>query len=692
MDFIFENDHLKVRISSVNGSLLECIDKKTGWRIQNRKELAQSFRLLVPQPERRLCYVHGHQQQSCSVKCSADSIFVTWEKLVDDTGVQLAITFTVEIILDNDGLSLRGHFYNGSDRIIEVAAFPVLGDIGSTPLGSSLSSFSDSIYSGASQKGLRPQFIGTQQYFSLEYPYQAVKTPHTAYVLLNNDQQGVYVGCHGHDLNRQNEFVSEMHPGLIDSAILKGFDHDCEERDGQSVYLEHYVNHYVFTAPHAADKLTDVFIKPYVGDWTHGIDIYKKWRSQWYRPPATPAWAKEVHAWYQVQLNCSEDALRYSYTDIIERGKECVKNNIQVLHLVGWTEGGQDRHNPSHNTDDRLGTQDEFKAAIAAVQGMGVKVVLFNKYTWADRTHPDFESRYKKHVMCDFYGDDYIFPGHPYHTPTQLDRINTRRMGPLCPLSKEWREMAHDEFRKNIALGADGILYDECQHHDPGALCFSTEHGHRPGVAVYDGDHQLAQEFRAIMEEESDKALLYCGESLYDRLWQDYSFSYFRTARGLPLERYIDSDAGILITVNGYNDRGKINVCLMHKYIMMYEPRNFKGHLAETQQTVNYGTQVDALRRRYSDWLWTADYRYHDDVYLAVNGEPYEFYSVMRRQDNGRRAITIVNFDHDTDMIVTVSFNGINRLSCIRPEQPEQEVCLSEVNIPPASVIIVLEG
>lgn len=54
---------------------------------------------------------------------------------------------------------------------------------------------------------------------------------------------------------------------------------------------------------------------------------------------------------------------------------------MKALHLIGWNRGGQDRGNPYHDPVPGLGTVAELKSAIARIRALGVKVILFSKFT-----------------------------------------------------------------------------------------------------------------------------------------------------------------------------------------------------------------------------------------------------------------------------------------------------------------------
>ena len=176
-------------------------------------------------------------------------------------------------------------------------------------------------------------------------------------------------------------------------------------------------------------------------------------------------------------------------------GRDCARHRVAAIQLTGWTLGGQDRSNPSHDVDPRLGTTKDLAAAIAEIQKLGVKVVLFNKFTWADRSSQWFREELVQHAIKDPYGDYYVHPGYRYQTAAQHANINLRRLVPMCPVNQAWRDIALSEFEKSLALGADGILYDENQHHGATHYCFDGSHGHRNPGHIFAGDIPLVQSF-----------------------------------------------------------------------------------------------------------------------------------------------------------------------------------------------------
>ncbi|NJD04470.1 MAG: hypothetical protein FIA99_18185, partial [Ruminiclostridium sp.] len=458
-----------------------------------------------------------------------------------------------------------------------------------------------------SKAPLLPVFTNERGYFGTDYPIQMVPTPANPFILIACDKKGLYAGCHDTAAKELIQFTFELKPGYKETSTATV--PIADEIGGLPVHMEFTVIHFPFASPGESIKLSPIIINPYAGSWHKGVDFYKKWRGTWFTPPHTADWARDIHSWQQIHINSPEDELRCQYKDLVKYGEDCARHGVKAIQLVGWNNGGQDRGNPSHDTDSRLGTWEELRDAIDKIQDMGVKIILFTKFTWADRSLEWFKRDLVKYAARDPYGDYNVFQGWQYQTPTQLSDIYTRRLVPMCMNSKEWRDICSDEFKKGIELGAAGMLYDECQHHGGTYYCFDSTHKHHIPVNIYSGDALLCEDFHGIADKISPD-YLFAGEACYDLENRHYSISYsrIRTLGHIALQRYIDPYAGILVAVYGYDDRNVLNQCLLYRYIISYEPLNFKGRLDEFPLTIEYGKKIDALRKRYKNFLWDAEF------------------------------------------------------------------------------------
>jgi hypothetical protein len=174
-----------------------------------------------------------------------------------------------------------------------------------------------------------------------------------------------------------------------------------------------------------------------------------------------------------------------------------------------------------------------------------------------------------------------------------------------------------------------------------------------------------------------------------DWLKQVYPFSYFRiSTASTPADRYIDPQAPLMVAVTGVDDRETLNLILLERYIISYEPYNFKGRLTDFPLTLAYGRKIDALRRRYKAYLWDADFR--DTVGARVEADGSSRYSVFVAP-GGRRAVVVVNMEPDKAIEARVELPQPGKLAVATPEQPDAQPTSGALRIPARSAAVVME-
>jgi len=692
---VLEDAGLKAVFDKGSGRLVSLVNKKTGWQIQRRGYLSRSFRLAVPLPGRRDNCVYGEEQKLQSVVISDGNrkIVFTWDKLMSSSNKELNIQFTGVIDLTNTGLQFTAQVKNNSPYTVEAVYWPYLGDI-SVPKTQAKLNWMCFEYGGGMNSGLiYPFFSNHKGYYGVDYPIQTYQTQFSHFGLLGNDKEGMYVGYNDTTDKHLINFTFELKPGYEYAEDMGyGTVPKTDSIGGKPVHIEYSCVHFAYVNPKESETLKPVIFQPYVGDWQKGADYYKEWRKTWTRNLPCPEWAKKVHSWQQIQINSSEDYPRFSYKDLVQIARECSKYGVKAIQLTGWNLGGQDRGNPIHDIDPRLGTWDDLKKSIAECEKMGVHIILFSKYTWADESQPWFKNELIKYAAKDPYGNYYEHAGYQYHTAVQLAGINTRKLIPMCQLSSEWRDIANTEFKKAIELGAAGMLYDECLHHGPCFYCFDPNHGHHVPADIFSGDILLENGFRKIAGQMNPE-YLFAGESVRDLQFRSYNISYFRIGHDyVPMHRYVAPEAGMMIAVIGYNDRHPINQALLYRYIISYEPRNFKGRLDEFPLTMAYGRKVDALREKFSDFLWDAEFINTSCAKVKVkNGAPV-LYSVFLNHKTGRRAFVVVNPSYTQSLSAEVELeNRKGGFLIASPEIPEAKESNGKIEIPALSAIVIME-
>jgi hypothetical protein len=217
---------------------------------------------------------------------------------------------------------------------------------------------------------------------------------------------------------------------------------------------------------------------------------------------------------------------------------------------------------------------------------------------------------------------------------------------------------------------------------------FAPGHGYTPPGFIYGGDMPMAAQLRAAADKVNPD-FVFAGEGQQDWLMQYYSVSYFRIDNNsTPVARYIDPQAPLMVAVTGFDDREMLNLILLERYIISYEPYNFKGHLSDFPLTLAYGKKIDALRRKYQPRLWDADFQ--DTVGAGVRADGAHRYSVFVAK-NGKRAVVVVNEEQNKEISASVELPHPAHLQVATPERPDAQPTSGTVQIPARSAAVVME-
>ena len=690
-----ENQNLRVAFSE-QGALTELLDKRSGWSIHRRPELALSFIAYLPIPNRRNNQIHGLKQTAPQIDATETAITFTWQTLTSEHGGKHPITLQLTAELCDGELSCQIDIDNQSDACLETIAWPCIGDLNKPDKTERMETATFCNHT-LFRNEIFPKFVNHKGGYGVDFPTQMMWGWSSPFQLIESDEHGLYVGHHDFPMSKLLTYIHQLKPGWeYADSIFNGTVPTSDEISGQPVHIEFLPTHYPFLNPGKSITLAPVVLAPYTGTWHNGADHYKQWRNTWYTAPEKPEWAKHPHSWQQIHINSPEDELRCRYEDLVQYGHDAKKHGVKAIQLTGWTKNGQDMSNPSHDVDGRLGTTEDLKNAIADIHALGVKVILFNKYTWADRGTDRFKNDLHRLATKDPSGNAHFHAGYQYQTPTQLADINTRRFSPMCPLAQEWRDIAVEEFTKSIDLGAAGILYDECFHHgimsSDNMYCFDASHGHESPEYIYAGDRLLEEAFKNTAAERNPE-FLFSGEVVPERSFLTYHLSYFRHS-GLnsePVGRYVDNDLCLMMAISGHRDYNNVNFALMHRYILSHEPRLFKGKLDEYPVTITYAKAMDEFRTRYRQWLWDGEYHHTLGASVTCDGKRHPHFSRYTDAD-GNHGVVICNFDNKQEHIYQLNVPGVTAWAQVSPGAPDPvNADHDRITIPPHSAVFLIQ-
>lgn len=682
-EVVLEDREILVAFDRASGALTRMVYKPTQWTIERRPALGASFRLLAPLPERRDNFILGQRQKAAEVrKISDHEVELRWENLLSEHGGVLPMAFRAVVSLNNGKLSFNAILENHSHLTVETIDYPYFGDL-NAPTRTTPMAARTMWYGNLGSDEIHPNFRNEKGYWGVTYPTKTFGTNRSLFCLIQAPSQGLYVEMSDPTLPYYLEYTFEQHPGLLYGSLVP----ETDTISGWPVHLKFRTCHFVFAHPNSVVKLAPIVMRGYQGDWHAGVDVYKEWRNTWYKPAHFPEWAKEVHSWTMLRMNTPEEDYSIPYTEFVEYGKEYAENGVRAVQLVGWNIGGQDRDDPCLSTEPKLGTWQQFHDAIAQVQMMGVKVILFGKLNWADMTTAWYKNQLYKYQATDPYGIPYEQGGYSYLTPTQLAGINNRRRAVMDFLDPTYRDIATEQFEKVLALGAAGWLWDEVCHHGPVLYNFASGHGYVPPGYIYNGDMPLSARLRDVADR-VNRDFIFAGEGPQDWLMQYFPVSETGVS-ATPICQYLDPHHCLLLAgVSGFDDREQLNMILLHRYVIQYEPFYYKGHLRDFPLTLAYGKKIDALRRKYKAYLWDGEFR--DTLGADVTADGAFRYSVFIAA-SGKRAVVAVNPESNKAITATIKLPNAGNLVAATPEQPDGEPTTGTLHIPARSAAVIVE-
>lgn len=309
---------------------------------------------------------------------SPREVTFSWNQVESAFGGVHDIAVSATIRLTDEAAFFSMEIDNQSDLVVENLYYPCFAAVTPPDWDKNFEFFTRS-YINPVRMPIYPNFQNTRGYFGVDHPIMySGSNPQVPYVLLRNEEQGMCAMI-GERTMDPLFFIMELFPGW-DESMTSHWSHQ-ETVSGKEVYAAFYAGQLPFIRPGEKRAAISVMLEPYTGGWDSGADVYVKYKKQYFKTCDTPDWLKHPHSWLQYQMNSPEDELRLRFRDLPALAADCLKAGITTIQLVGWNDGGQDQGNPSHNFDPRLGTKEEFYQAIKTCQEMGVKIILFSKFT-----------------------------------------------------------------------------------------------------------------------------------------------------------------------------------------------------------------------------------------------------------------------------------------------------------------------
>ena len=163
--------------------------------------------------------------------------------------------------------------------------------------------------------------------------------------------------------------------------------------------------------------------------------------------------------------------------------------------MFGWWKEGMDAGYPEYSADDTQGGDDALRKYIKEFQKDGGKVNLYFNGQLIDMSTKFYRDLGKKVSIKRADGTEHM-ERYPFGGDgTGLRVFGNKTFVTACPAAKEWLEVLKGLADRAIALGADGVFFDQLGYKSE--LCYDKSHGHAiPCQNIMKYKHEMLAKLR----------------------------------------------------------------------------------------------------------------------------------------------------------------------------------------------------
>ena len=616
--YVLANEHIRLEFDPEHGRILSCSHAGLGIELVSEQRLAENWRLMVKMPD-GITYLHVTGQSLASCTIDGNRAVLYWTQVETPEG-KLAVAVRQQIELDGHTLTAQLEVRNDSDHAIEEIYPLCIGGManwgeqddwylccpGLVWGGEEFVFYRD--FPGSYIGPARPTFAYSYPGTSVDYWQQNLSM---SWATLYNKHTGraVYFGNHNPEV-AFSAFWGELSPcaSYANPAGRWGpqvWPHPSQADDDVAigaavgwVFFPFLRGHDVYTSP-------PVVMRFHAGGWWESARTFRSWFNQNVAElePDEGGMAR-WDAWQATFMSTPEGRVRLRFEDLPQYAAEVKRAGIDVLQLSGWHEGGVDANYPSFSVPDpRLGTREEFAAAIEECQGMGITVLM-----WANANQMNVETDWYRETLHKYaiqnpYGDPQMPLGFGFDSLLHLMGYTVPRMVAGNMAHPEFRQIIMDEWEKTHELGAQAFLIDKIISGEPHHLDFNPG---APGRIDSSAHQSLLDAVAAFSERLATDGIPLALETGWDRMMPYCTALYTRYfgQDHIPMQEAVFPEVKPSCCISGDFDFGLVNKCLRFGHIIVIEGINQVDSIASFPSLGPYVKEALRLRRELADNIW----------------------------------------------------------------------------------------
>ncbi|MDR3753074.1 MAG: DUF6259 domain-containing protein [Terracidiphilus sp.] len=691
-----------LRLSETNCDLIGLRWKSPELEVIGEPRLGENFRILIPQKGYEANYFTSRDQKVDEIDAIPGGVVCTYDALHNDREtLPVKVRYRIEAV-ETPGAGGQIHFSieveNPTDRELAEVMYGIIG--GQKGIGDRLDT--ESMIPGANNNlspvlftRFRPGFGGG----NFGIPYDAVSFTYPGAMPMGwMDIYNVKAGLGYYYANQDPDtrlmlLQVELRPYSKGSDIKDNWPGPSELPAGEPVGLSMgWVNMpYLKMGTFKAGPLA---LEVHKGDWHQASGIYRAWFDQHFTVRRTPDWLRKENAWQSIIISNPEDVVLYRFNDLPRLAADAKKYGITTFEILGWDIGGIDRGYPQYTPDPRLGTEEEFRSALAEIRDLGVHPLIFTNVDVADTATPLFKDKLKDYVTEGRWAPDWQMFGWGYGTMSARGGLTPSKMALVSPSHPEFRKFEMDEYMALVRDGAEGFQIDKSA--GSSALDFNKQLTVSPDKSMVPGIletfNELLSKARAITPDFSLAA-----ETWSDRAMPYVDVSYMRMGAidiGSPVLKYTFPEWTATIFGEAPGDFNQMNNGMRYGFVWDLAARHYNASVDEplTRPLARYVSELIRIRKQYADLLFLG--RFNDTMGATVHGGANIRYSVFKPLQAGMsgEACVVVNFD-TTPQTVSVSLDGVSgNVQVATPFHADRTATLPvRLTIPPHQLAVVVK-
>ena len=453
-----------LRLSEENCDLIGLRWKSPELEVIGEARLGENFRILIPQKNYEANYFNSRDQKVNQIDAIPRGVQCTYDALHNERET-LPVKVSYRIEAADGQLHFSIAVSNPTDRKLAEVMYGIIG--GQKGIGDRLDT--QSMIPGANNNlspvlftRFRPGFGGG----NFGIPYDAVSFTYPGampmgWMDIYNSKAGIgYYYANEDPDTRLMLLQVELRPYSKGADLNDNWPAPTELPAGEPIGLTMgwvnlpYLSNGTFTSGPVA-------LEVHKGDWHEASGIYRAWFDQHFTVRRAPDWLRKENAWQSIIISNPEDVLVHRFNELPKLAADAKKYGITTFEILGWDIGGIDRGYPQYTPDPRLGTEEEFRSALAEIRAMGVHPLIFTNVDVADTATPLFKDKLKDYAAEGRWAPDWQSFGWGYGTMSARAGLTPSHMTLVSPSHPEFRKMEMDQYLQLVRDGAEGFQIDK---------------------------------------------------------------------------------------------------------------------------------------------------------------------------------------------------------------------------------------